>query len=116
MARYPVRPKLIDGYTDHIDQRWRDGCYRITLLLNEIHALGYRGHRGGVQRYCQEKWGGRPLNEALRKVIPPPSARELGWWLLLPEESLDEDQVEIGVHVTSKYAPRGSIAFGVRKG
>jgi transposase len=95
MARYPVRPKLIDGYTDHIDQRWRDGCYRITLLLNEIHALGYRGHRGGVQRYCQEKWGGRPLNEALPKVIPPPSARELGWWLLLPEESLEEDQLAV---------------------
>jgi transposase len=95
MARYPVRPKLIDGYTDHIDQRWRDGCYRITLLLKEIHALGYRGHRGGVQRYCHEQWGGRPLDGALPKVIPTPSARELGWWLLLPEESLDEDQLAV---------------------
>ncbi len=95
MARYPVRPKLIDAFTEHIDRRWREGCYRIVLLLKEIHALGYRGKRSGIVRYCSKRWGSRPTGEALPKVIAAPSSRELTWWLLLPEEQLEEEQIAV---------------------
>jgi len=88
-AKTLQRASLLDGYTDHLHQRWTEGCTEAAVLTKEIAALGYRGSEQTARRYLHPLRDGRPA-PVTRPVSP--TVREVTGWILRRPESLDLDE------------------------
>jgi len=86
------RPSILDPFTDHLHQRWTEGCTNATTLLAEIRALGYRGTYGTLSQYLRPFRAGQQPPRTTR----PPKVRHITRWLLRHPDNLHpEDQIRI---------------------
>jgi transposase len=79
-----------DRFTDHLAQRWKEGCHNAAQLFRELEAIGFTGSYCSVRRrvaHWDRSNGGsstaRPPN------VQPPSARRSAWLLLKNPADLD---------------------------
>jgi len=88
-ARIGSRPSILDNFTEHLHQRWNEGCTSATQLLAEIRTLGYRGSYGTLRDYL------RPFRTL---ATPPPTTprlpkvRHVCGWILRHPDNLDADE------------------------
>lgn len=78
-ARVGSRPSVLDPFTDHLHQRWHQGCTSTTQLSTEIQALGYRGTCATLRGYL------RPFRTAPGPTpapVRPPKVRHIAGWIL----------------------------------
>jgi transposase len=88
-ARVGSRPSVLDPFTDHLHQRWNEGCTNATQLFTEIQALGYRGTRATLRSYP------RPFRTAAsppRAPARPPKVRHITSWILRRFTDLNPDE------------------------
>ena len=90
------RPSILDPYLPYIEQRWQAGCHNGSQIFRELQAQGFAHPRPIVAQYIARR------RTAERAGLPPPtptpplpSARQIRWALLLPEERLTEEQQAI---------------------
>lgn len=101
-ARQP-RPTKLDTFRDYLTSRWESGCHNAAQLYREIHSQDYRGGPTLVKDYLRllrTSASGVALGSE-RQVLPKsaearyptlavPSVRQVLWWLLRPDEQLEE--------------------------
>jgi transposase len=84
------RSSILDGYHDHLHQRWNEGIRNATQLTREIAQLGYPGTEQQVQRYVRRFRTG-PGQIAV-PAPRPPSVRDMTRWIMShPDNLADED-------------------------
>jgi len=96
-AACPVRvrrSRLLGPTSPHVTylrERWAAGCDNAALLWAELRARGFTGSAGSVRRFLgawrtPPRHRDRHLRMAGGRVptppIPPPSPRQVRWWLL----------------------------------
>ncbi len=92
-ARIGSRPSVLDPFTDHLHQRWNEGCTSATQLFAEIKALGYRGSYGTLRGYLRPF---RAVGAAPPAPTRPPKVRHIASWILRRHDDLDpEEQVRL---------------------
>ena len=104
-AHIGSRPSILDPFTDHLYQRWNDGCTSATQLFAEIKALGYQGSYGTLRGYLRPF---RALGTAPPAPTRPPKVRHIASWILRRHDDLDpEEQVKLKeVRNHPRRAPR----------
>ena len=88
-ARVGSRPSVLDPFTDHLHQRWNEGCTNATQLFAEIQALGYRGTYVTLRGYL------RPFRAAAGPTpapVRPPKVRHITGWILRRFTDLNPDE------------------------
>jgi transposase len=88
-ARVGSRPSVLDPFTDHLHQRWNEGCTNATQLFAEIQALGYRGTCATLRSYL------RPFRTAVgppSAPVRPPKVRHIAGWILRRHADLNPDE------------------------
>jgi transposase len=88
-AHLGSRPSVLDPFTDHLHQRWNQGCTNATQLFAEIQALGYRGTCATLRSYL------RPFRTAAgppRAPARPPKVRHIASWILRRFTDLNPDE------------------------
>ena len=83
------RPSKIDPWVDYLRKRWSEGCTTITVLHQEIRALGYTGGYGTLRDQM------RPWQH--QKPAPPSTPKPLKncqivSWILQHPDSLTTDE------------------------
>ncbi|GID27494.1 ISL3 family transposase [Paractinoplanes brasiliensis] len=83
------RPSKIDPWVDHLRKRWNEGCTTITILHQEIRALGYTGGYSTL----------RDQLHSWRHHMPPPpdtpkplKNRQVNSWILRHPDALTADE------------------------
>jgi len=87
IAKTEQRTHLVDPYTAHLHQRWREGERNATQLFREIQQLGYRSGELAVQRYLHQFRHGR--GHAARPAGKPPTVRQVTSWIMTHPDDLD---------------------------
>ena len=87
IAKTEQRTHLVDPYTAHLHQRWREGERNATQLFREIRQLGYPGGELAVQRYLRQFRRGR--GHAPRPAGKPPTVRQVTSWIMTHPDDLD---------------------------
>jgi transposase len=88
-AHLGSRPSVLDPFTDHLHQRWNEGCTNATQLFAEIQALGYRGTYATLRGYL------RPFHTAAGPPpapARPPKVRHIAGWILRRYTDLNPDE------------------------
>ncbi|NOX59054.1 MAG: ISL3 family transposase [Planctomycetes bacterium] len=80
-----------DRFTEHLEQRWKEGCHNAAQLFRELEVIGFTGSYCSVRRrvaHWDRSYGSsttiRPPN------MQPPSARRLARLLLKNPADLDK--------------------------
>ena len=89
LTAHPTRGSVLDGYVDHLQQRWSAGVTDAVALTAEITALGYRGSVKTVRRYLQPLRSG---HTAIPRPPAPPTVREMTGLLTRHPDSLTDDE------------------------
>jgi transposase len=105
--------RMLDGFEDYLEERWRSGCTNASQLWRELLARGYPGVRKQVARWAQQHRARAdqttPANQSgtssARTILaddthappqhthtPLPSPRQLAW-LLLRTAARDTDEI-----------------------
>lgn len=101
LATRPPAASPLDAYMDYLKRRWLEGCHTAAQLYREVKQRGFSGSRYMVRRRVAtwrvtETTGlvpGKPplcpegLPVAAPRVIWRPSARNVVWLLLKPENA-----------------------------
>lgn len=107
------RPTKLAAFSDYLLRRWDSGCHNSVQLYREICERGYTGKHTQVrdalsslrrraekvddsQRASRKNDHG---NERFVSSAPPPSARSILWWLLRPDEQLDEQARQLVIRL-----------------
>jgi transposase len=88
-AHLGSRPSVLDPFTDHLHQRWNQGCTNTTQLFAEIQALGYRGTCATLRGYL------RPFRTAASPTparVRPPKVCHIAGWILRRYTDLNPDE------------------------
>ena len=80
-ARGPGRRK-VDPFLPYLRQRWQEGCHVASSLWQELRQQGFEGSHQIVRRAIQPWRQGLPEKALQPSSPPPPSARQVAWWLL----------------------------------
>ena len=93
IAARPERRSKLKPFSEHLRQRWCEGCYNATYLHQEITAMGFTGNVSAVQRFVQS-WREKPGSRVNGKHPPPLSLtpRQCGWLLTNPEHPRVTDE------------------------
>ncbi|MGV9864084.1 transposase [Rhodococcus koreensis] len=80
---------VLDEFTEHLHERWNDGCTTARTLFDELRALGYRGSYATVRDYL------RPFRDV--GAAPPatpkiPKVRTITSWMLHHPDNLTDDE------------------------
>ena len=80
---------MLDEFTEHLHERWNDGCTTALTLFDEIRAVGYRGSYATVRDYL------RPFRDV--GAAPPatpkiPKVRTITSWMLHHPDNLTDDE------------------------
>jgi transposase len=89
LTAHPTLGSVLDGYVDHLQQRWSAGVTDAVALTAEITALGYRGSVKTVRRYLQPLRSG---HTAIPRPPAPPTVREMTGLLTRHPDSLTDDE------------------------
>jgi transposase len=121
----PLAPKhaskssKLDGYKDHLVQRWQVGCHNAAQLWRDIQTLGFEGRRSIVRQFVKglrhadalSQSPMQPADAIPHQVTPTrlPSCRQLAWLSAQPLDTLSESQRDLlakigAVHPTLKTA------------
>jgi transposase len=105
----PRRVSLLDPYVASLQKRWDAGGHNGGQRWREIQALGFSGTRRMGSNWVvlrRELWRGRPSADGRRAALPKepagqllpvpaegvghplPAPRQLGWFLVRPEDTL----------------------------
>ncbi|RZL71850.1 MAG: hypothetical protein EOP32_39410 [Rhodococcus sp. (in: high G+C Gram-positive bacteria)] len=84
------RRTVLDEFTEHLHERWNDGCTTALTLVDEIRALGLSRQRYATVRDCL-----RPLCDV--GTAPPatpkiPKVRTITSWMLHHADNLTDDE------------------------
>ncbi len=100
------RPTKLEAFGDYLLNRWNDGCHNSVQLYHEILEHGYTGKHTLVRDYLHRwrKKGRASVNRPASPAKPdspvslvpsqpsqPTSTRSVLWWLLHPDEQLEEE-------------------------
>ncbi|WP_443611886.1 ISL3 family transposase [Actinoplanes hulinensis] len=84
------RLSKVDAYADHLRKRWTGGCTTITVLHQEIKALGYTGGYSTLRDWLRPWQQEKPPPPALPK--PVKTKQIVSWVLQHPDALTAEDQ------------------------
>ena len=80
-----------DRFTDHLEQRWKEGCHNAAQLFRELEAIGFTGSYCSVRRRVSHWDRGDGGSSPVRAPnVQPPSARRSAWLLLKDPADLDD--------------------------
>lgn len=95
------RPTKIEAFSAYLRRRWNEGCHNSTELLRELRERGYTGGLTQVRELLRPLRRGAsavpgsqaaPENQGDKRLVSaPPSTRSVLWWLLRPDEQLEEE-------------------------
>lgn len=89
--RKPVhRRSSLDGYQEHLDQRWQQGCRNATQLWRELREQGFSGQPSIVRRWILQRYGSQRHRIESEKQARPlfrASPRHAAWLLLTQPDS-----------------------------
>lgn len=88
-ARVGSRPSILDAFTEHLHQRWNEGCTSAKQLFTEVQALGYRGTYATVRGYLRPF---RTAGTAPPRKSRPPKVRHITNWILRRYTDLTHDE------------------------
>ncbi|MGY2090468.1 ISL3 family transposase [Nocardia gipuzkoensis] len=89
IAKNQQRSNILDGYHEHLHQRWNDGIRNAAALTREIADMGYPGTEQEVQRYLRRF---RTSSGQIAVPAPrPPSVRDMTRWIMTDPANLAED-------------------------
>lgn len=89
IAKNQQRSSVLDGYREHLHQRWNDGIRNATHLTREITDMGYAGTEQQVQRYLR-----RFRSNTRQIAVPPPrppSVRDITRWVMSDPDNLTSE-------------------------
>lgn len=102
ITRRQPRPTKIDTFGDYLLWRWNRGCHNSVQLYHEILERGYTGKHTLVRDYLH-RWRKKSRTRSAEQNTnnhnlatpsipsPPPTTRSVLWWLLRPDEQLEEE-------------------------
>jgi transposase len=95
----PPRPTKLDAFTAFLVMRWKAGCHNATQLYGELRAQGYSGGLTLVRDYLHQfrapdsvQIGAQQLGRPTPALCTMPSPRTVLWWLLRPDDRLEDRQ------------------------
>jgi len=83
------RASVLEGFTDWLHQRWKQGCTDAAQLTKELKAQGYSGSDQTVRRYLRPFRSGRPTPPPRPT---PPTVREVTGWIMRRPEALQAEE------------------------
>ncbi|WAM19537.1 ISL3 family transposase (plasmid) [Rhodococcus sp. JS3073] len=83
------RRTVLDEFTEHLHERWNDGCTTALTLFDEIRALGYRGSYATVRDYLRPFRNVGAAPPATPKI---PKVRTVTSWMLHHPDNLTDDE------------------------
>nr|WP_174190143.1 ISL3 family transposase [Nocardia barduliensis] len=89
IAKNQQRSSILDGYHEHLHQRWNDGIRNAAALTREIAGMGYPGTEQQVQRYLRRFRTG--TGQTAVPAPRPPSVRDMTRWIMTDPANLAED-------------------------
>ncbi|MEW1660642.1 ISL3 family transposase [Streptomyces sp. NPDC093707] len=87
------RASILDPYTAHLHQRWKDGCRDSAQLHEEILALGFRGSIQTTRRYLRPFKSSATAPPAPR--VAPRPRRVVRWIMTNPGNLPDVDALAL---------------------
>ena len=102
----PVRSGMLtagSAWEARLREYWNGGEHNAAALWRALRAAGFPGSAGSIRRHvgawrtARGRPGRRPTDRpdgtgAEPVLPPPPSPRQVRWWLLRPPEELTDDQ------------------------
>ncbi len=89
IAKNQQRSSILDGYREHLHQRWNDGIRNAAQLTREIAEQGYPGTEQQVQRYLRRFRTG--TGQIAVTAPKPPSIRNMTRWIMTAPDNLADD-------------------------
>ena len=83
------RLSKVDAYADHLRERWTGGCTTITVLHQEIQALGYAGGYGTLRDWLRPWQHEKPPPPTVPKSI---KTKQIVSWILQHPDALTADE------------------------
>ncbi len=82
-----------DRFTDHLENRWKEGCHNAAQIARELKALGFTGSYCSVRRrvaHWDQSNSGSSKGSSPQRKATPPSSRRSAWLLLKKPGALDD--------------------------
>lgn len=115
-AARPYTATVLNPYLKHLEKRHAEGCENASQLYREIYELGFRStswqvlrwmqprrrkpskHTPGKRQSSSQKEGEAPIKPVAKLTLP--SAPQLSWLAIQPEEVLPEESKLIVNHLS----------------
>jgi transposase len=99
VRRKPPRPKRIDGYREHLERRWREGCHNAAQLWRELRDQGFTGKSGTVRLWAtrRRREHGEEPAAPRQPAVPVPTSRQATRLVLADQAKLDSAERDLVV-------------------